>query len=732
MKRHNFSFLRCTAAIAVLMGCQSTIAIAQKPAKDSVRVLETVVVSGTFADDRTPITNSTLSREQLKEERINTSLPYVIGQQTSVVASGENGTVGNTSLRIRGIDGTRINVNINSIPLNDAESQAVYWVNIPNITGMAQNMQVQRGIGSTSGGTASAGGSISLQTLGAASQPYATADLMAGSFNTRSYSLTAGTGLTPKGFVFDMAYSNVKSDGYVRNGFCDHQSLFMTGGWYGNRSILKGTVIIGKQHTGITWDGAYAEELDADPRYNGAGAYVLDTFGNVRYYDNQSDNYNQRHYQLYYSRQIGDLWLLNATAHYTHGDGYYEEYFDDCNWFYAAGAWSMLYNSDQITRKQMLNHSFTGNITAHRTTDKLKLSFGETAQRYDGQVFGNIIWDQAGNVSADNDEWYHNNSLKIDATSFARMQYFPSSKHNIYADLQLRLIDYQIDGPDDDLTPMHFRGQYSFFNPKLGWNYATGGGNRLYVVAGMVSREPTRGDIKDILKSTTARDTVLPEHLADLEVGYRYSKNPNFQLAANLYGMFYKDQLVPSGRLNPVGYVLMENVDRSYRIGLELEGALHPVNIPRLSASANITLSDNRIINYTWSYYDYYGDLQTRDLGNTHLSYSPAVVGAAAVGYELFKNFRLELQGKYVGKMYCDNTDRQELLQDDYFLLNARASYKWHKLEFQFLVNNLLDNHYRLPAWSYNDHLADGTCTVYRAYYQQPGINFALRAILNM
>ena len=196
--------------------------------------------------------------------------------------------------------------------------------------------------------------------------------------------------------------------------------------------------------------------------------------------------------------------------------------------------------------------------------------------------------------------------------------------------------------------------------------------------------------------------------------------------------MFYKDQLVPSGRLNPVGYVLMENVDRSYRIGLELEGALHPVNIPRFSSNANITLSDNRIINYTWSYYDYYGNLQTRDLGNTHLSYSPAVVGAAAAGYELFKNFRIELQGKYVGKMYCDNTDRQELLQDDYFLLNVRASYKWHKLEFQFLVNNLLNNHYRLPAWSFDDHQADGSCAVYRAYYQQPGINFALRAILNM
>ncbi|MBQ9472959.1 MAG: TonB-dependent receptor plug domain-containing protein [Bacteroidales bacterium] len=729
MKRPSFSILQCIALAAATLGCLMSNAYAQKTDKDSLRVLKTVVVNGNFADDRTPITNSTLQRAELAKERINTSLPYVLGQQPSLVASGENGTVGNTSLRIRGIDATRINVNINGIPLNDAESQAVYWVNIPNLAGMAQSLQVQRGIGATMGGTASAGGSISLLTLNTSSQPYAVADLMAASFNTRTYSLTAGSGLSPKGFAFDMAYSNVKSDGYVRNGFCDHQSLFMTGGYYGSRSILKATAIIGKQHTGITWDGAFAEDLDADPTYNPAGAY-LDAYGNLRYYDNQSDNYNQRHYQLYLSHLLTDKTSLNATLHYTHGDGYYEEYFDDANFSDTAGYWQQLYLSDQITRKQMLNHSLTGNLSLNHTTHKLNLSVGTTVQRYDGQVFGTIVWDQAG--TARGDEWHHNNSLKYDATAFARMQYYLSDKHNIYADYQMRYVDYQINGPDDDLTPISFHEQYHFINPKLGWNYTITQGSRLYMVAGMVGREPTRGDITDVLKSTTARDTVLPERLADLELGYRYSRNPNWQAAANIYAMYYKDQLVPSGRLNSVGYVIMENVDRSYRLGIELEGALHPQALPRFGAKANLTLSDNRILNYTYSYYDYYGVLQSNSLGNTHLSFSPALLAAASASYQCFKDFSVELQCKYVGEMYCDNSDRDETLQDDYMLLNLKATYKWHKMEFQLLVNNLLDNHYRLPAWMYNDYGADGSCTVYRAYYQQPGINLALRAILNM
>ena len=351
-------------------------------------------------------------------------------------------------------------------------------------------------------------------------------------------------------------------------------------------------------------------------------------------------------------------------------------------------------------------------------------------QRYDGQVFGTIVWDQAG--TATGHEWHHNNSLKYDATAFARMQYYLSHKHNIYADYQMRYVDYQIDGPDDDLTPISFHEQYHFINPKLGWNYNITHGRRLYIVAGIVGREPTRGDITDVLKSTSARDTVLPERLADLELGYRYSRNPNWQAAANIYAMYYKDQLVPSGRLNSVGYVIMENVDRSYRIGIELEAALHPVSTPRLSAAANLTLSDNRIVDYSYSYYDYYGTLQTNSLGNTHLSFSPAVVSAASLAYQLLPNLNLQLQGKYVGQMYCDNTNRAETLQDHYFLLNLQASYKWRNLQLQFLVNNILDNHYRLPAWMYNDYAPDGSCTVYRAFYQQPGINLSLRAILSI
>ena len=298
-------------------------------AQDTVRRLDEVIISSSRADNKTPLTTSTLDRKTLEENKINFSLPYMLDLEPSVVTSSENGTVGVTSMRIRGVDATRINVNINGIPLNDAESQSVYWYNIPNLGGMAQSVQLQRGVGASNGGSAALGGALNMQTINTSNNPYATADLSWGSWNTRQYGFIAGSGLTKHGFSFDAAYNGLTSDGFLRGGQTDQQSLFLNAGWYGKRSMLKAIAIIGKQKSGITWDGATLEEIEKNgPTYHARGEYY-DQYGNCFYYPNETDNYDQQHYQLYYSYLINDYWSLSSALDYTYGFGYTESYKDD-------------------------------------------------------------------------------------------------------------------------------------------------------------------------------------------------------------------------------------------------------------------------------------------------------------------------------------------------------------------------------------------------------------------
>lgn len=703
---------------------------------DTTRMLDEIIVSDSRATERLPLTATTIGREALEERKSETSMSYIIEDAPSVVASGENGKIGNTSFRIRGVDATRINANINGITLNEAESQQVFWVNIPNLASMAQSIQIQRGIGASTGGSPSFGGALNMQTLASSSQPYAHADMALGSWNTRQYGFAAGTGTGAKGWAADLAYNGMTSDGYVRNGFCDHQSLFASIGKATDHSMLKAIVIIGKQHTGITWDGAMAEELDADPRHNGAGAYY-DSLGNTYYYDNQSDNYNQRHYQLHYSLMPTNSWMLNAVIDYTHGDGYYEQYKDNKKATDFGLEGSM--RSDFITQKKMLNGAYTEKITAKYSTPKMELSFGETFLYYDGNHFGEVIWSQTS-LCEEGYEWYRNKGTKKDATGYARLAYQHSTKTSSYADLQYRLVDYAMQGLDEDGLYLDFHEQYHFFNPKAGLSYypnGAEGGHYLYAVAGLAHREPTRADIKDALYMG---DTVRAEAMVDIEVGYTFNANNSKHIyaAVNGYAMLYHDQLTASGRISPTGYALMENVERSYRIGVEVVGRWTPLVLKeRLTMDGNVTLSSNKVMDYVYNYEDYNGVRQMQPLGNTDLSFSPEVVASLTATLRVpisgtKSPLQVRLTGKYVGQMYCDNTSRQETLQPAYFLLNAKVAYRWQltderSLTAEIVVNNLLNKHYRLPAWTSDYYAEDGSCTVYRGYYQQPGTNLMAR-----
>ena len=701
--------------------------------------LNEVVINGSYADSKTPMTTSEMKREQLQEIKLLPSLPYQLELEPSVVVSGENGMVGATSFRIRGVDATRINVNINGITLNDPESQSVFWYNIPNLGGMAQSIQLQRGIGASNGGSASFGGAMNLQTFTVAPEPYIQANMSYGSFNTQQYGLTFGTGLTPNGFSVDLAVSGLSSDGFVRNGQSSQRSAFLNLGWYGKRSLLKLISIMGFQNTGITWDGASAEDLDQDPTFNGVGSYY-DEFGNVHYYDNETDNYNQCHYQLYYSFRPNHYWTLNAAFDYTNGDGYYEQYKDNKKpgSYYGLTSLSGTSKSDFIHRKKMYNNCYTGVLSANYQTDKFSVTLGDTYLYYDGWHFGNLIWAQDDlsldgtnplEISVENPyEWYRNRGQKHDNTAFLKLNYDFSSRFNVYGDLQLRFIDYTLSGMDDSFDSIPYHENYLFFNPKLGANYQIDSESRVYFVAGMVNREPTRSDIKDAIENG---DEIKPETMIDMELGYGLQKT-NFTLQGNLYAMLYKDQLTPSGDLSSTGYALMENVDKSYRIGIELVAGYRFTKW--FSLDGNLTLSQNKILDYTFTDFNDGDSVMVTKTANTDLSFSPNIVGAAIATFKPFEGAKLQIIGKYVGKQYCDNTSREVYALDPYFLLNLRASYDWKMknngyVRFSLAVNNRTNHQYRLSAWvgDWVDDYSSKTTYYYyhsRAYLQQPGINF--------
>ena len=701
----------------------------------TARKLDEVIIQDVRVSNKTPLTTSTLDREQLDEARTELSVPYMLETQPSVVVSGENGTIGGTYIRIRGVEPNRINVNLNGITLNDPESQQVFWYNIPNLGGMSQSMQIQRGMGASTGGSSAMGAAINMQTLNARDKAYGMADIAYGSWNTRQYGISAGTGILKSGLSFDFAYSGLTSDGFVRSWGTDQQSFFGSVSWYGERTLIKLLAIIGNQKTGIAWNGAYPEQLDDDPTYNSAGEYDMD--GRTMYYDNETDNYWQRHYQLYVSHLFNDKWSVKGAFDVMHGGGYYEQYMTAFSGYVPA---PFGYLSDVVFQKRMDNYTYTGNAAVNYNGDKLTFSLGDNFIYYDGLQYGDVIWyrDTAMHYNLPY-RWYNNKSAKLDNSVYAKATYDFNSNLNAYADLQLRMVNYRIHGNSDDVLAgtahdgaFDFTNNYLFFNPKLGVNYRIDDHQRTYFVAGINSREPVRFDI---MSAYANNDTIKPETMLDLELGYQIAYK-RWAFNANLYAMLYKDQMTPNGDVL-TGYALMENVDKSYRLGIELEGGYKFTDWFRMDA--NLTLSMNKVLDLTYFVFETGDTVQTAVTGTTDLALSPSVVGAAIATFTPFKDAKLQLIGKYVGKQYADNTSRECYAIDPYFLLNIKASYTWHlkgtnEIEAQMVVNNVLNHKYRLHAWAgdwVDDFTTPGTNYYIhdRTWLQQPGINFMGRLI---
>ena len=735
--KFRFSFIGCETKIKdVNLDHDKTVNITLE--SQAVMTRE-VLVMANRAGEHSPLAYSDIGRELLKKQNSGYDLPYIISLTPSLIETSEAGNgVGYTGLRIRGTDGNRINVTIDGIPLNDPESQQVFWVDLPNLAASVENIQVQRGAGTSSNGAGAFGATISIQTSNPENEPFAEISTSAGSFNTLKNMVSAGTGLLGGKFSMQMRYSDIKSDGYIYRTGSNHRSGFLSGTYRSGRSFLKANIILGQEHTGIGWWGVPAEMMAVDRRYNPAGEFT-DEAGQKQYYSNESDNYSQNHYQLIYSLKINDLLTFNTALHYTKGKGYYEEYREDqplsdygLNSFTIGD--SLISETDLIRQKWMSNDFYGAVYSLKYQNNKVEAIAGGGANLYDGNHYGTIIWMNNSGDTPKDYSWYHNSSVKGEVSVYGRVNYNLTDKTTIYGDLQYRIVHYELAGPDDDLKDISQKHNYAFFNPKAGIFYTITPDQDAYISFSVANREPTRTDFKEA--SGDGEATPKPETLYDVEAGYKlHTGIGNF--GANLYGMFYKDQLVPTGELSNVGYSVMTNVAKSHRLGAEFTAGIKPAGF--IDFNASLTISSSRIIGFI----EYFTDYNTRDessvytsknLGNTDIAYSPSVICSGDLGFRLSEGFNLHLISKYVGKQYFDNTMSADRTIDPYFVNNIRLDlepkFKWIRgFEFQLLINNIMNEVYENNAYGGNWY-EDGQEKTWAYYFPQAGRNFMARISL--
>ncbi len=707
--------------------------------------LDSVVVSTSRAGRNTPVTYTMVGREELRRSNPLNSLPMNLSLQPSVVSVNEGGTgLGYSKMTVRGTKGSQINVTLNGITLNDAESQEVFWVNIPALSSMISSVQIQRGLGTSANGAGAFGASINMSTASVSPDPFASAEMSVGSYGTFITTFAAGTGLMKSGLYFNAAYSRGLTDGYIRNAYADVQSAMAVLGWMKGNNSFRLTYLMGDQKTGITWEGISLEQYAADRRYNPAGEYH-DQYGNVHYYDNETDNYAQHHLQFNYTHSFSDHLAWSTTFNYTRGDGHYENY--------KAGKPFSMYlmqnpvvdgieysDGDFITREALANDYYVLNSDLRYTADKLNLTGGVNLSRYDGDHIGSVLWSDLLGDSYDygSHEWYLNRGLKHEANVFVRGEMLFADCLTAYADMQYRGVWLDMSGPENDGVLLDHKDNWQFFNPRAGLSWRWSPSSRVYASAALGHREPGRSDIKELILDANKAASVgsesrgvdiRPEKMLDIEFGYEYSTE-NLALAANIYLMEYWDMLLETGKLSDVGYAIKENVPRSWRRGIELSANWNAMNW--LQVGGNITLSTNKIRNYT-AYYEMYDNMNDWNyLGqhkvefeNTDILMSPSVVGMASVTFRPFarrsdslKSAYATLNAKYVGRQHYDNTSSEERCIPAYLVSDLSLGYsvpltlrsvqcKCSFLDMSFHVHNLFNRDYYADAW------------LWRAYFKQ-------------
>lgn len=720
------------ACITLLFGAMAMGGYAQElkdKTTDSLQgkeiLLDEVLVSALRVTREIPLTFSNLEKQDFQPRNLGQDIPILLNYLPAVVTTSDAGAgVGYTGIRVRGNDATRVNVTINGIPYNDAESHGTFWVNMPDFASSVENLQLQRGVGTSTNGAGAFGASLNLLTDAVADEAYGQVASSFGSFNTLRNNVKFSTGLMGNHFEIAGRLSRISSDGYIDRATSSLDSYFLQASYVDSSTLVKGLLFGGHEITYQSWFGIDARMLATDRTYNPAGEYT-DENGNVQFYDNEVDNYKQDHAQLLWNEQISDQWNTNLAFHYTHGRGYFEQFRED-DALDTYGIAPAIVNGDSVTttdlvRRRWLDNDFYGAVFSATFEEKgFRFVAGGGYNRYEGDHFGEIIWARFSGNSNIRDRYYDDDSRKTDFNLYAKTTYELDTRWSLFGDMQYRIVGYTANGQETGPVDDTFR----FFNPKAGLTFNINRHHNLYLSYARAHREPNRNDYEN--------GSPDPEKLNDFEIGWRFLSE-DFRINTNIYFMRYKDQLVLTGALNDVGAPLRSNSGDSYRLGIEID-ALVPLG-PKLQWQPNMALSTNKNIDF---YFQRDGVL--RNLGNTNIAYSPGLVIGNIISWEPFVGMQFSLLSKYVGKQYMGNIDADASVLEAYSQTDVNLSYElqvngWlRRLVFSGLVNNIFDAAYESNGYFYtydDDFSNPGAITTIEGagYYPQAGVNFLLGVV---
>lgn len=710
---------RIAISSIVLMACHLSMAQQKEPVTDSFYVLTPVEVKAIRAGENAPFTKTNLSKKEIAKNNLGQDIPFLLNQTPSVVANSDAGNgVGYTGIRIRGTDATRINVTLNGIPYNDAESQGTFFVDLPDFSSSTGSIQIQRGVGTSSNGAGAFGASINISTNEVIKERYAEINNSFGSFNTWKNTVKVGTGLLGNRFTTDFRLSRISSDGFIDRAASDLKSYYLSAAYFGKNNSLRFNIFSGKEKTYQAWNGISQADLDAGNRtVNYAGT---EKPGDP--YDNETDNFKQDHYQLFFTQGIGKKLSFNTALFYTKGEGYYEQYkageaYSDYGLPEPVNGNGPVTNSDMV-RQLWLDNDFYGSIFSLQYKDKLsQYTLGGGYTRYEGGHFGEVIWAAEGLTALGN--WYDHDALKTDLNIYFKQQTEVTKNWHLFYDLQFRRVNYDINGFRDNPS-LVINSRFNFFNPKVGLSYARNGW-RGYLSYGIANKEPNRDDFE-----AGASQQPRPERLHDLEAGIERT-TAKASWGATLYYMDYKDQLVLTGKINDVGAYTRTNIEKSYRAGIELQGAI--AFNSWVNASANLALSRNKVNDFAEFIDDYdNGGQKLNSYRSTDIAFSPNIVGGATVNFTPVANLELSLISKYVGDQYLDNTQQESRKLDAFYVQDARVIYtikkKWLKeLNIIGQVNNLLDRKYEPNGYTFS-YIYGNELVTENYYFPMAGRNF--------
>ena len=690
---------------------------AQQIATDTLETqnLEEVIVSSVRAKENLPIAFNNISKAELSKRNLGQDIPILLNFLPNVVTTSDAGAgIGYTGIRIRGINSQSTNVTINGIPYNDAESLGTFWVDLPDFSSSVENLQVQRGIGTSVNGSSAFGASINILTDKIAEKSFFESSNTVGSFNTIKNNFKFSTGLLNNAFEFSGRLSKIDSDGYIDRASSNLKSYFLQFSYKKNKTLLKFLNFGGHEITYQAWNGIDLLTLENNRTYNPSGLY-FDLDGNEKFHENEVDNYKQDHFQFHWTQSISNNLTSSLALNLTNGRGFYEQYNENGN-------------EDYITRKWLDNQFFVFNYNLNYTTANNNLTFGSTYSEYDGDHFGETIWAQnSGNIQF-TDLFYNGNGLKKDFSNFIKTIYQLSDGLSIYADFQLRKIDYVTTGSTSNVDELAVDKSYSFFNPKAGFNYNFNNENKAYFSVSRAYREPTRSDFENNLD-------IQPEELIDYELGWQFN-NKNLIFSTNFYFMNYKNQLVLTGALDDVGTPVRENSGKSFRKGVEFE-SVYSLN-KKFVFSGNLSLSKNKNIDYISNF-----DGQVINLGDTDISFSPELISSLNVSYTPKQNLNINLLYKYVGEQFLSNTESSVSKLDSYMTTDINIIYKFESPKYfseviiTAMINNIFNKKYVANGYyyTYDDTWSvPGAVTTIEGtgYYPQAIRNFLFGVVLRL